>query len=172
MALQEGKYTGRAVRARWGESKAKGTLGCEIVFEIQETEQIKSTKNHVVWITENTAQRAADTLALVGIPHDSMDKNGNNEFDVKGQDVSLTLENEVYTKDGVEKTALKIKWVNAIGGGSAFDGSSVHSMKVKATQLDLSALIKAAQMTSGAPAPKPATSSSAPSFNQDEDIPF
>lgn len=173
MALAEGKYTGRAVRARWGESANKGTLGCEVIFEIQETPEIKSTKNHVIWFTEKTAARAADTLALIGVAHDSFDKNGKEEFNISGPDISLTLENEAYTaKDGSEKTSLKIKWINSLGGGAnTFEGSSVQSMKIKATQLDISALIKTAQLASGAPKPKPATPPE-PSFNTDEDIPF
>ncbi len=82
----EGQYVGRLLRSELVTSQIKGTPGIRLYFQVDEREVSVD-----VWITENSAQIAIDTLESLGW-------NGSYESAEfsKGQGVALYLKHETY----------------------------------------------------------------------------
>lgn len=119
-----GKKIAKAVGIRAIVS-SKGTNGIEVVFEFDEpSTQTKERLSWTGWLSDGAMARTVDTLThVLGYNGcDDTDANGvftdPNTLDWK-REVELVCEQENYTNaEGEERSSVKIKWVNAKGGGA------------------------------------------------------
>lgn len=151
-----GEKLARAKAARFIKS-SKGTPGIEIRFDFEENGQPESL-NWVGWLSPNAIENTMDTLVHV------LDFNGNDNTDANGvlsdpsalnyqKQVKLVVEMETYEKDGQQKTAPRIKWVNNVGG-SAFGACQPEEVKAVLQSVGFKAAFLAAKQGNNKPKPK------------------
>lgn len=109
-------------------SKSKGTPGVEMVFRYEDEDGDEHMINSVVWLAEanltthlEMTQKTFDIFGfdVVGSQFDFTPWREENveESEFVGTECSLVLEEEEYEKDGETKTAIRVRWINAPGGG-------------------------------------------------------
>jgi hypothetical protein len=160
--VPSGRYDARPLRARSALSTQKQTPYFEVEFHIVE---VDATLRWQGYLTDKTKARTLDAMALIDWNGDVDFKDGSINT---GKDVSITVIREMGT-DGKERP--RVQWVNAIGGGSKFEGLEPTEAKSVFAQLNLKAeMAEARKRVGGGPAPKPALKNFAPGAEDDSDI--
>lgn len=126
---EPGRYAAKLINHNVVKSSEKGTPGVEMVFEYEDEDGDRHTINGTVWLAESNltehldkTQRTFDTFDF-DIMESGFDFSSWQEpEDVEdspyiGMDCSIVLEEEEYEKDGKIKTAIRVRWINAPGGG-------------------------------------------------------
>lgn len=92
-----------------------GTLGFQLTLECEDGEI-----GHIIWLTENTKERALDTFAVLGVGETKLQNSTyvENQLanDITGKPVSFTTVEETYR----DKTRVKVGFINkrgALAGG-------------------------------------------------------
>lgn len=143
------------------------------------------------FFTEKALDRTVEDLRVCGWTGDDPSEiTTENLCGCDTNDVSIVIEHEPYTaQDGSEKTAVKVKWINAIGGGLKSNVESAEALAFGASLKGRIAALRARSEASGvkplaprkAPAPqsaRPVPVPHTPGFvdngnsGMDDDIPF
>ena len=187
--VKAGTYKARAVAGKFGNSGTKGTPGVAVQFEFDRGDGKLERIVWNGWLTEKTMERTLESLAIAGydenkgnLPDGSIPQD---YFDHKAE-VELVLDHEDYVaKDGSNKTALKVKWVNRPGGAN-FGLTSTESVTNALAGIDIKREMMVARQklglknpSSGAPknyapqtAKEAAAPAQAPTIDTDEAVPF
>jgi hypothetical protein len=193
--IKPGKYIAKPIAGKIGNSAEKGTPGFAVKFEFDRGDGNKEQLAWTGWLTmtegkdgKTPMERTMETLALCGydetkgnLPDGSVPQD---YFDSKAE-VEIVVEIEKYTaKDGTEKEAPRIKWVNK-PGGSGFGLSDTQSVSNTLAGIDIKKEMMVARQKLGlkttAPvknyAPQTAAAASvrpgmAPTIDASEEIPF
>lgn len=163
----------------WFDKSSKGTPAIRLKLVVAEGEEAGRSIDYYAWLSDNAVDNSIRTLvAAFGWDGDLLAlQNGVDPFG--GKDVEIVVENEMYN----DKLRAKVKWLNAIGGGSR-SSSSIDSREVESLVQKLARRAKAvaveakggaAQQAASAPAtarvPR-VVKASDPIEYQDDDIPF
>jgi hypothetical protein len=92
-------------------SSQKGTEGVVVACELEEGPDKGSRIDWIGWLTEKTAARTAESLALFGY-------SGDDDGDVRSPNsVLVVLEPEPYTNEaGTTIERMRVKWINDLSG--------------------------------------------------------
>lgn len=153
--ITTGKKIARTAGARFIQAE-KGTLGIEVAFRFKDGET-EEKMNWVGWLSPAAIENTMKTLV------EALDFNGDDTIDPatnmlnagalnKEKDVELVIDTEEY--EG--KSRLRIKWVNAPGGGPGFKTLAAPVAKAHLDNLGFKAYFNLQKQGSGKAAPVPA----------------
>lgn len=116
--MNAGKYTAVASgKCVLGESKEKGTPFIELYFSIVEGPCTGESVRWTTYFTDKMAEMSIKALQTMGWAGDDMSEFS--DGDLHGLDanrVQIVVEMEAFKgRDGTEKTAPRVRWVNALG---------------------------------------------------------
>lgn len=170
--IRPGRYVARAKGGQFTKSKDKGTpcaaILCEFDIAEGKTEQLWWTG----WLSPAAIENTCKTLATIGyddkkgmLPDGSIPEN----FFEPGKEFEITVEEEPYiNKNGEEKKAIKIKWINPLGGGQ-FGALEPQEVKNLMAGIDIRKEMMVARQKLGlkTSAPAPAVKNHAPQTRQE-----
>lgn len=161
--ITAGRKIAKPTAARFIKAQT-GTLGLEIAFSFREKDAQTGAEtyeriNWVAWMSEKAMERSMKTLVeTLGFNgDDSVDANGllvNPQALAYGKDVELVVEMELNPNDN--KSYPRVKWVNEVGGGSAFGSLAPESIKSDLGAIGFKAKFLAAQAAAKAAKPNAA----------------
>ena len=118
--VQPGVYQARAISGKFDISKTKGTEYVELEFLVNVTDTETVKLRWTGWLTEKTQKRTAEALVIAGFDLAKANTLGVQEFDenffAKDAICDVAVGEEFYEKDGQQKRAVKINWINKPGG--------------------------------------------------------
>lgn len=162
----------------WFDKSRKGTPAIRLKLVVAEGEQAGRSIDYYAWLSDGAVDNSIRTLSQAfGWDGDLVAlQNGENPF--SGKDVEIVVEMESYNG----KMRTKVKWLNAIGGGSRASSNETREVESLVQKLARRAKAIAAETKGGAApqsasAPAPARAprvvkASDPIEYQDDDIPF
>lgn len=165
--IKPGKYKAVPILGKFGESGKNKTPGVGIKFQFESSDGVFEELAWTGWLTEKAMERTFKTLALCGydeskgnlpdgtIPREYFDPKAEVEIDVQ--------EEQYLDKEGTPKTAMKIAWVNKLGGSGFAVSSNETDVKAMLKSIGgLKAHMAAARadLGLGKPAAKPEPSKS------------
>lgn len=170
--VTSGDKTAKLKGARFIKSPAKGTPGIELAFEfIEPSTGTPERLNYVAWLSAGALGYSMEMLTKV------LGYNGSEETDFNGvltdpkafnygQEVKLVVEEESYVNSaGEQKSAMKIKYVNSLGG-SQFANVEPKTIKADLASVGFRAAFLAAKQQS------PKQQDQPPAFVADEKLAF
>ncbi len=174
MSIQPGKYLATAIGGAMGTDK-NGKLRIGVQFKIKDSTE-------TIWWTggfhgstpekqEKAVEMTSKTLALVDYNDDVEPKEqfGPEQFRTQ-KEVELEIEEQEYTNDkGEAKKSMRVKWVNAPGGGMKFGAVEPGQLKTLVKSSNLKAEIAKARASLGVK--KKEVKNHAPSGGSEE-VPF
>lgn len=144
--IQPGNYIARALKpATLEKSPKQGTPCVRVTFQLSDG---GAAIDWVGWLTEKTKDRTVESLEYMGF-------DGTDLSTVTKNEVQLVIEPEEYENDkGEKKTAMRVKWVNRIGGGAM---SALDAAEEQRIRQDLRGLILGRQANGPKKAAPPST---------------
>lgn len=166
MTLEDGsKHTARACGAALKKAN-NGTF--YLVMQFKTANGDTASKNF--FFSDKAFERTVEDLRVCGWEGDDPSEiTTENLCGCDTNDVSIVIEHEPYTaQDGSEKVAVKVKWINAIGGGLK---SNVESAEAQAFGASLKGRVAALRAKSEASGVKPLAPRKAPAQQSARPVP-
>lgn len=149
--LPEGKYTARATGAALKKS-ANGNTYLVMSFDVTSGTFEGYTAYKSFHFTDKALERTVEDLQRCGWQGDDPSEIGRdgNLCGCDTNDVRITVEHEPYERDGEPRTAVKVKWIDAIDGGLKSNVSQSDAAAFGASMKGRIAALKAKAAASGA----------------------
>lgn len=164
-----GKYKAKATGGDFGKSREKGTRFVLVPFTIT---QGPSAGESVAWtgyFTDNTSARTMDSLRFCGCTFP-----GDDIFNLTGIDsneVEIVVEHQTYEKDGEQKTAARVAWVNSLIGTVRDDQRMDDAERASFRQKMAGAVMRSKTRTPAGPTTPKTNGNGARSPAQAEEVP-